>query len=239
MYELPHALPGEAHRVGRKVPIVVVEVNIVPHHLQRDVRLAHALHLRARVLDRRVSPPAQLEAEAPQRLPRGEPDERAVLCDDVLWARSGEEVQDERPSEDTVLDKGDGRGWRGKEQDVGASGAAGRSVGLRRKVGGRSQLEQEHAVRSRLARLFVVAMLEIDRMRAVAAEFGSVLRRHRRSTRPYMFSSIGSCLSRAHIVCTVPSPPRVPTSRRKPLLATTSPSPYMLVSRGNADVSCR
>ena len=123
--EAPHLLRGEADRVRGEVAVVVVQVDVVPHDLERDARLAHAPHLRARVLDRGVAPAAELEAEPPERLPGRQPDERAVLLDDVLRARAGEEVQVERAAEEPVLEDGDGRRGRCQEEGVRARSAGG------------------------------------------------------------------------------------------------------------------
>ena len=101
----------------------MVQINIVPHDLERDVRLAHPPHRLARRVHVREPPPAQVEAEAPVRLPGRPPDERAVLLDDLLRGRPGEEVEVERAAEQAVLDERDVGGGRSEQEDVGAGGA--------------------------------------------------------------------------------------------------------------------
>ena len=68
--ERPHFCGGEANGVCRKVADGVVQVNVIPHDLQGNVRLAHLHHLLSRVVNVAVTPPAELEAEAPRWLPR-------------------------------------------------------------------------------------------------------------------------------------------------------------------------
>ena len=101
----------------------MIQIDIVPHDLERNIRLAHPLHLLTRFVQVLVAPPAEVEAEAPERLPGREPDERAVLLDDFLWARAGEEVEVEHAADEAVLDERDGGGGRRLEERIRASGA--------------------------------------------------------------------------------------------------------------------
>ena len=97
--ERPHFCGGEANGVCRKVADGVVQVNVIPHDLQRNVRCTHVHHLIPGVVDVAVSPPGQLEPEAPRGLPRREADELAVLLDHLLRAWARKEVEVERASE--------------------------------------------------------------------------------------------------------------------------------------------
>ena len=96
----------------------MIQINIVPHRLKRDARLAHRHHLVPRLVHGGVAPSAQVEPEAPERLPGREADQRAVLLDRGLGRGAREEVEVERPAEEAVLDQGDGRGVRRLEERV-------------------------------------------------------------------------------------------------------------------------
>lgn len=75
----------------------------------------------------------------------------------------------------------------------------------------------------------VEAMFHIDWMRTVANKREIILsvtcHTQKGAEISYIFLSMGSASSLAHMVCIVPTPPFVPTSRLNPLLATISPNP--------------
>ena len=60
----------EADGIGREVTERVVQVDVIPHDLERNVRFSHLEHLVSRVVDIAVTPSAKMEAESPRRLPR-------------------------------------------------------------------------------------------------------------------------------------------------------------------------
>ena len=91
--ERPHFCGGEANGVCRKVADGVVQVNVIPHDLQRNVRLAHLHHLVPCVVRVAVTPSGQLKPEAPSGLPRRMADEVPVLFDDLLGTGSREKVE--------------------------------------------------------------------------------------------------------------------------------------------------
>ena len=164
-----HLVRGEADRVRREVAVRMVHIDVVPHRLERDARVAHRLRGRLGRVHRAVPPPAQVEAEAPQRLPRRQPDQRAVLLDDRVRRGPREEVHVERAADEPVLDERDGRAGWGLQERVRAGGA----VGQRSERDARAcsnvedALEDEDTVRLRRARSRVVAVLQVEGMRAV------------------------------------------------------------------------
>ena len=113
-----HLVGREADGVRREVAVRVVQIDVVPHRLERDARVAHRLRGRLGRVHRAVAPPAQVEAEAPQRLPRREPDQRAVLLDDRVRRGPREEVHVERAADEPVLDERDGGAGRGLQERV-------------------------------------------------------------------------------------------------------------------------
>lgn len=118
-----HLRGREAHGVCRKIAHRVVQIDIVPHRLERDVRRAH---VRDDLLDRgdvRVAPAAEVEPEAPVRLPGRRADDLGVLLHYGLRGGPGEEVEVEHAADEAVFDEGDVGGGRGEEEDVRAVGA--------------------------------------------------------------------------------------------------------------------
>jgi hypothetical protein len=143
-----------------------------------------------------------VQAKAPERLPRRQARDRRVLFDDFLRGRAREEVEVEHAAEHPVLDERRVRVWRGQEQDVCARGG-----------------REEDAVRGR-GRAASVAVLEVERVHAVSSrcQQGAIKMMGSADS----FASIGSPTSRAQSVSREPLPV---SARRMPELAMTSPSP--------------
>lgn len=98
----------------------MIQIDIVSHHFERDLRRAHPRDDVLGLIDARVSPAAEVEAEPPVGLPGGRADDLGVLLHDGEGGGPGEEIEVQRAAKEAILDEGDvGRGGS-EEQDVSA-----------------------------------------------------------------------------------------------------------------------
>ena len=85
-----------------------------PLAFQRNVRFSHICDLELRLVDIFVTPPTEMEAKTPRGLPRRKTYQLAILLDNLLWARSREEIEVQSPANLPIFDKGDVRRWWGQ-----------------------------------------------------------------------------------------------------------------------------